>query len=301
MAGGSKKVIYAALAGNSLISVSKFVAAFYSGSSAMVSEGIHSLVDTGNQVLLLYGLKAAKKPADKNFPFGHGKEIYFWSFVVAILIFAVGSGVSIYEGIHHTIHPNTPGDPTISYIVLVLSIIFEGTACFFAYREFQKVKGTNSAAETINASKDPTLFVVLFEDIAALIGLFVALIGISISHVTQNGIYDGIASILIGCVLGYAAIWLAKETKGLLIGEAAEPEVVSFLHSVTDLLPQVDNVNEVLTLHMGPHYILVNISIDVKDSVMAGDIENLIENVTQKMKAHDPRIKRVFIEVEKTK
>ena len=179
-ASASTKVIIAALIGNGAISITKFFAAFTTGSSAMLSEGIHSLVDTGNQILLLYGIKQAKKPADKKFPFGHGKEIYFWSFVVAILIFAVGSGVSIYEGIHHVIHPATIVDPMINYIVLGLAIIFEGGAWYFAFKEFNKVKGNYGYIEAVQRGKDPSMFVVLFEDSAAMLGLLVALFGIKI-------------------------------------------------------------------------------------------------------------------------
>ncbi|WP_455205924.1 cation diffusion facilitator family transporter, partial [Kaarinaea lacus] len=166
MATGSKKVIYAALAGNSLIAITKFVAASITGSSAMVSEGIHSLVDTGNQGLLLYGLKKAKQPADEHFPFGHGKEIYFWSFVVAILIFALGAGISIYEGISHVLHPKPVIDPFINYIVLGLAILFEGAAWMFAFKEFTTAKGKWGYLEAVQRGKDPTMFVVLFEDSA---------------------------------------------------------------------------------------------------------------------------------------
>ena len=178
MASGSKKVIYAALAGNSLIAVSKFVAASVTGSSAMLSEAIHSLVDTGNQGLLLFGMKKAEKPADEDFPFGYGKEIYFWSFIVAILIFALGGGISVYEGIHHLLHPQPAKNPLINYVVLGLAIIFEGAAWLFALREFKRRKGENGYIEAINQTKDPSVIVVLFEDSAAMLGLLVALIGI---------------------------------------------------------------------------------------------------------------------------
>lgn len=166
MVAGSKKVIFAALIGNALIAVTKFFAAAVTGSSAMMSEGVHSLVDTGNQILLLYGLKQAKKPADEQFPFGHGKEIYFWSFIVAILIFAVGAGISIYEGVHHILHPSPISDPSINYIVLLFAVVFEGGALFFAVKEFNKMRGTRKVIEAVKQGKDPTLFVVLFEDSA---------------------------------------------------------------------------------------------------------------------------------------
>ena len=192
-ASASKKVIYAALAGNLLIAVTKFIASFMTGSSAMLSEGIHSLVDTGNQGLLLYGLKQAEKPASEEFPFGHGKEIYFWSFVVAILIFALGSGISLYEGVHHIFNPAEISNPMINYIVLGLAILFEGASFTFALKEFKQAKGQLSYIDAVKQGKDPSMFVVLFEDGAAMLGLFVALIGIVLAQVTGIAIFDGIA------------------------------------------------------------------------------------------------------------
>src|SRR6056300_277862 len=184
MASSSKKVIYAALLGNSLIAVTKFVAASISGSSAMLSEGIHSLVDTGNQVLLLYGLHRSKRPADEQFPFGHGKEVYFWSFVVAILVFALGAGVSVCEGITHLMHPEPIKSPYVNYIVLVLAMFFEGAALYFAMTEFSRTKGKWGYLEAVRKGKDPTGFVVLFEDSAAMLGLFAAFLGVFLTQVT---------------------------------------------------------------------------------------------------------------------
>jgi len=213
MSSGSKKVIYAALAGNSLISITKFIAAGMTGSSAMLSEGIHSLVDTGNQFLLLHGLKQAAKPADENFPFGHGKEVYFWSFIVAILIFALGGGISIYEGIKHLSHPEAISNPIINYVVLGLAMLFEGAAWYFAFKEFKAVKGKWGYVEAIQRAKDPSIFVVLFEDTAAMLGLLVAFVGVALSQYTGILIFDSIASIIIGLILIGTSIWLAYETK----------------------------------------------------------------------------------------
>ena len=194
MAGASKKVIYAALAGNTLIATTKFAAAVYTGSSAMLSEGIHSVVDTGNQVLLLHGLNRAKQPAKaKEFPFGHGKEIYFWSFVVAILIFAVGAGISVYEGFKHILHPQAIQNPTMNYIVLGLAMLFEGGTWSVALREFNKTKGDLGYLEAVRRGKDPSMFVVLFEDSAAMLGLLVAFVGILLSQITGNPVFDGLA------------------------------------------------------------------------------------------------------------
>ncbi len=298
MATGSKKVIYAALAGNTLIAISKFIAAFITGSSAMLSEGIHSLVDTGNQGLLLYGMRQAKKPADEFFPFGHGKEIYFWSFVVAILIFAVGAGVSFYEGLHQLLDPKPITRPVINYIVLALAIVFEGGAWLLAFREFNRVRGRRGYIEAIQRAKDPSLFVVLFEDSAALLGLVIAMVAIFISDQTGWLIADGFASILIGFILAGTAIWLAYETKGLLIGEAANPRVVQGIRALINKLEGVTHTNEVLTMHMGPDFILVNISLDFIDQLGVGEIEKKIANLDRAIKQSFPEVKRVFVEAE---
>lgn len=294
----SKKVILAALAGNTFIAITKFIAAGFTGSSAMLSEAIHSLVDTGNQGLLLYGLKQSKKPADENFPFGHGKEIYFWSFVVAILIFAVGAGISIYEGILHLINPNPIENPTINYIVLVIAMAFEGAAWFYALKEFTRAKGKWGYVEAVKRGKDPNLFVVLFEDSAAMLGLGIAFLGIVISQVSGNPAFDGIASILIGCILGGTAIWLAYETKGLLIGESAQPEIVDAIKKHAKQHKIVNHVNEILTMHMGPDFILVNLSLDFTDSATAKEVEKTIADIDRFLKKRFPKIKRIFIEAE---
>ncbi len=291
-------VILAALLGNSLIAVTKFVAAAISGSSAMLSEGIHSVVDTGNQILLLYGLKQAKKPADEQFPFGHGKEIYFWSFVVAILIFAVGAGISVYEGFHQILSPTAILNSTINYIVLGLAMIFEGGAWYFAFTQFRRAKGQWGYLEAVHRGKDPTLFVVLFEDSAAMLGLLIALGGVLMTDITGNAVFDGAASIGIGLILGGTAIWLAYETKSLLIGESAEAKVVAGVRVIANTYPDVENVNEVLTLHMGPDFVLLNLSIDFDDAVSAADLEATIARMDKEIKDTFPTIKRVFVEAE---
>ncbi len=298
MATGTKFVIYAALVGNALIAVTKFVAAAITGSAAMMAEGIHSLVDTGNQGLLLHGMKRARKPADERFPFGHGKEIYFWAFIVAILIFALGSGVSIYEGVHRVMHPEPVSDPFINYIVLGLAGIFEGFAWWFAWKAFRGQMRGRSIATTINASKDPTTFVVLFEDSAAMLGLAVAAIGLTLGEVLGMPVFDGIASIGIGLILGATAIMLAIRTKSLLIGESAEPEIVADVRRRAGAIDAVVAVNEVLTLHMGPRYVLLTISLDFRDELPAGDVEQAIDHLTQDIRAAHSDIKRVFIEAE---
>jgi cation diffusion facilitator family transporter len=299
MASGSTRVIIAALIGNTLIAITKFTAAFITGSSAMLSEGIHSLVDTGNQVLLLHGLKQAKKPADKNFPFGHGKEIYFWSFIVAILIFALGGGISVYEGIQHLRHPEPITSPMINYIVLGLAMLFEGAAWYFAFREFTSLKGKRGYIEAVQRGKDPSLFVVLFEDSAAMLGLLVAFCGIALSQWTGLLYFDGAASVIIGTILIGTAIWLAYETKGLLIGESANRHVIDGIRSILKAHAATDYVNEVLTMHMGPDFVLANISVDFQDHLTAEDIETAVAEMDMRIKKKYPQIKRIFIEGEK--
>ena len=218
----SKKVIYAALAGNSLIALTKFAAAWFTGSSAMFSEAIHSSVDTGNQALLLHGLRRSGRPADAKHPFGYGKEIFFWAFVVAILIFALGSGISIYEGIEKVRHPNVIENAYVNYIVLGLSIVFECAASWVALKAFNAGRGDMGFLEAIRASKDPTIFTVLLEDTAAVLGLVTALVGIALGQALDLPVLDGVASIAIGGILAGVALLLAYETKGLLIGEAVD-------------------------------------------------------------------------------
>ena len=298
MASGSTKVIYAALIGNGLISITKFIASAFTGSAAMLAEGIHSLVDTGNQVLLLHGMKRAKKPADERFPFGHGKEIYFWSFVVAILIFALGSGISMYEGIHRVMHPEPVTSPLINYVVLGAALIFEGFAWYLAWKEFQLQRGDRTFIAAIREAKDPVTFVVLFEDSAAMLGLVVAGVGLALNQMLDMPVFDGIASITIGVILGATAICLAIRTKSLLIGEAATPELIADVRSRAAKLKPIERVNEVLSLHMGPHFVLLTLSVDFKNELSAGEVETTIEQLTREIREAHPDIKRVFVEAE---
>jgi cation diffusion facilitator family transporter len=299
VAGSSRKAIYAALIGNTLIAVTKFVAAGITGSAAMLSEGIHSLVDTGNQGLLLLGLKRASRPPSPGFPFGHGKEVYFWSFVVAILIFALGAGISLYQGWHHIQHPEPLTSVTINYIVLGLAILFEAGAFYIAFREFKNHKGELGYLEAVKRGKDPTLFVVLFEDGAAMLGLLVALAGIALADATGNPLFDGLASIFIGIILGLTAIWLAYETQGLLIGESAASWISTEIRQILLANDAVKVVNEVATLHMGPAFILVTISADFADQLDVNQLESQVARLTSDIKNIDPSVRRVFIEAER--
>lgn len=298
---GSKTVIYAALVGNALIAVTKFVAASLTGSSAMMSEGIHSLVDTGNQGLLLYGIRRASRPADARHPFGYGAELYFWAFVVAILIFAVGSGVSFYEGVSKILHPHPIESPVINYVVLTLALIFEGVAWTIAYRAFEKSRGKTGLIAAVRQSKDPTLFTVLFEDTAAMLGLIVAFVGVFVAATYDIGWADGAASIVIGVILALTAIFLAIETKGLLIGEAAAPEVVDTIRKIVLATPTISGMNELRTLHRGPEDILLALSVDFEDNLTAGKVEEAIQTLETAIRDQFPAVGRVFIEVQSRK
>ena len=295
---GSKKVIYAALIGNAGIAVTKFAASAYTGSSAMLSEAIHSLVDTSNQLLLLWGLRQARKPADHEHPFGHGKEIYFWSFVVAIMIFALGAGFSIYEGIKHLTHPRPVSNPMLNYVVLGVAMALEGLAWLFALKAFRAAKGRLGYLRAVREGKDPTLFVVLFEDSAAMLGLVVAFVGIWLGQKTGLPYFDGAASIVIGLLLGTVAIWLAHETKGLLIGESAQTEVRREMVKFVRTESAVERVNELATLQMGPEYILVTMSLEFRDGLETDQLEQTITRLNDGLRERFPSVKRVFIEAE---
>jgi cation diffusion facilitator family transporter len=296
MPAGSKKAVYAALAANLLIALTKFVAAALSGSSAMWSEGIHSVVDSGNQALLLYGMRRAQRPPDATFPFGYGKEVYFWSFVVALLVFATGAGLSLYEGVRHLREPGQMANPYVNYIVLALAMAMEGTSWLITYRQFGHMRGSRSLVDAVKRGKDPAVIAVLFEDSAALAGLVVAAVGVALSHATGNTFYDAAASIIIGLILAFTAFWLAFETKGLLIGEAANPEVVAEIRRLAKRYAEVERVNEVLTMHVGPEYILAAVSLNIARDVPRNRAHEVMDELDETIKKTDSRLKRVFIE-----
>lgn len=297
-ADGSKKVVLAAMAGNALIFLTKFAASTYTGSSAMLSEAIHSLVDTGNQGLILYGMARAKKPADESHPFGYGMELYFWSFVVAILIFAVGAGVSMYEGIVKIQNPETITDAYINYIVLAAAFVFEAGAWWVAMKEFRKSKGDMGYFEAVRQSKDAAVFTVLFEDTAAMLGLMVAFIGIALGEVLELPVLDGVASVIIGLILAAVAAFLAYECKSLLVGESASNPVVRGIRAIAEGEVGVQGVNELRTMHLGPADVLVNISLDFGNTLSADDIERLISKMERDIKTAYPQVKRLFVEAQ---
>lgn len=298
--GGSKTVIYAALAGNLAIALTKFAAAFFTGSSAMLSEGVHSLVDTGNGGLLLYGMHRAARPADRTHPLGHGRELYFWSFIVALLVFALGAGVSFYEGIIHIMAPEPVANAKVNYIVLGLSFLFEGSSWMVALKEFRREKGKQGWLQAVQSSKDPSVYTVLFEDSAALLGLIVAFVGILAAQLLEMPELDGAASIGIALILGATAIFLARESKGLLIGEPASPEVQKKVLAIVQQDPAVQRANGVLTVHMGPQEIVAGLSIEFEDHLTAPEIEACVERLEALLKKEMPEITRLFVKPQTT-
>jgi len=296
MSGSAKKTIYAAMAANGAIAITKFFAASVTGSSAMLSEGIHSVVDTGNELLLLLGIKLSKRPPDDTHPFGYGQELYFWTLIVALFIFAIGGGMSIYEGINHVRYPEPLTDPFWSYTVLGLAVIFEGYSWNIALQEFLATKKEASLWDAIRASKDPTIFTILFEDTAALVGLFVAFIGVFSGHLLGNVYLDGVASIIIGVILCGVALLLASESKGLLIGEGADAETVASIRKITNEDPAVDKVIKVLTLHFGPQEILLNLEIEFVEELETEGLEVAIERLEASISGKHPEVENIFIE-----
>jgi cation diffusion facilitator family transporter len=291
----SKTAIGAALIGNLLISITKGIAAGLSGSSAMLSEAVHSLVDTGNEVLLLYGLKRAAKPPDKVHPYGYGRELYFWSFVVALLIFAVGAGVSAYEGVVHIRHPEPITDVWINFVVLGLAAIFEGVSWWFGWKAFSRVRRSRPIWDAFVASKDPTTFMVLFEDSAALVGIVIAAIATYFSWSLKLPWIDGAGSILIGAVLAIVAVLLARESKELLIGERASPELSAAVHQTASEDPCVHQVIDITTSQMGPDQVIATIAVEIDEDLRVPEVEQLIHRIEDAIRARFPQLFRIFI------
>jgi cation diffusion facilitator family transporter len=295
---GSKKSIYAALIANLIIAASKFVAAWFSGSSAMLSEGIHSIVDTGNSGLLLLGIRLSQKPADEEHPFGHGKELYFWTLIVAVVIFAGGGGISLYEGVLHLLHPQPIEDPKWSYIVLGIAALTEGWSLKVALHEFRAVQGRQSLLRAIQSSKDPTTFTVLIEDSAALAGIVAAFLGIYLGHALDNPYLDGAASVVIGLILAAVAILLVYESRGLLIGEAADRQTLASVREIAERDPCVERVRRLLTTYFGPDSVLLNMDIQFREGLSAGEVEAAVERIEKAIRMKHPEIKNIFIEAE---
>lgn len=290
-----RNIVYVALAGNTAIAASKLVAAWFTGSSAMLSEGVHSLVDSINELLLLYGLHRAARHPDRNHPLGYGRELYFWSFIVALLVFALGAGVSLYEGIAHLLAPEPMQHPFINYIVLGLSFVFEGASWRIAMKEFRVAKGDLGYFEAFRRSKDPTTFTVLFEDTAALLGLLIAFVGILGAHLLRMPQLDGIASISIAVVLAVSSMFLARETKALLIGESALPQVRDSILKIAGVDPAIRKANGVLTVQMGPDQVVAALSAEFEDRLTTPEIEACVDRIEAAIKAAHPEITTLFV------
>ncbi len=292
----SKIVIYAALAANLAIALTKLIAATITQSSAMLAEGIHSLVDTGNELLLLLGIRLSHRPPDKTHPFGYGRELYFWTLIVAILLFGLGGGISVYEGILHLLDPTPMIDPTWNYIVLGFAFIFEGISWTFAMRGFLAARGERGIWETIHTTKDPTIVTVLFEDSAALLGLCVAFLGIFFADLLDNPYFDGVASILIGLILATVASVLAYETRGLLIGEGAAPHIVAGIRRLVKQDSAVEKVCWPLTMHFGPQDVFVGLDVQFYSALSANEVEATVDRLEKTIRRHYPMVKRIFLE-----
>lgn len=291
----STRTLVIALAANLGIAMSKFVAAAITGSSAMLTEGVHSVVDSTNQLLLMWGRRAAKRPPDRLHPFGYGRELYFWSFVVAVLVFSLGAGVSVYEGVLHILHPEPAVSPLIAYAVLLIAFLLEGWSTVEAYRDFKKAKGPLGWFEAIRRSKDPPAFIVLLENGAAIAGIIAAAIGLLASQITGDPFFDGAASVVIGIILGFTAALLAYESKGLLIGEAADPELVQNLRDLACTMPGVVGVGYVLTSHSSPDQITVMMNVDFDDAILARQVEQVVCRIEQEAQERWPQVRRLFV------
>lgn len=291
-----------ALGANFLIAVAKFAAAAWTRSSAMLSEGIHSLVDTSNQALLLYGLHRAGRPADAQHPFGYSKEIYFWSFVVAILLFSLGAGVSIYEGIEKLRDPHPISDFWVNYIVLGVALVLEGFTAYKAIVEFDSRRGRRGWLSALRASKDAALFTVLLEDVAAVTGLLIALFALVCVQFLGWGMADAIASILIGLLLATVAAFMSIEIRGLIVGESANPRVLSGINRILkkEIGPKgaLLAVNEIRTMHLGPDDVLVAASVDAVDGIPAEEVEALTSELEAAIKEKYPEVRRLYIETQ---
>jgi cation diffusion facilitator family transporter len=291
----STRTLVIALLANLGIAVSKFVAAAITGSSAMLTEGVHSVVDSTNQLLLMWGRRQAKKPPDRIHPFGYGRELYFWSFVVAVLVFSLGAGVSIYEGIIHIAEPEEAVSPYVAYAVLLVAFLLEGWSTLEAFTDFKKAKGQLGWFQAVRQSKDPPAFIVLLENGAAMAGIVAAAVGLMLSQLTGDPFYDGAASVVIGVILGITAMLLAFESKALLIGEAADPVIIDALHSLVQSKKEVTAVGEVLTVHSAPDQITAMLSVDFEDHISAREVEAVVCTIEREVAEQFPIVRRLYI------
>jgi cation diffusion facilitator family transporter len=293
--GHNNRTLWIAFGANLGIAISKFAAAAITGSSAMLTEGVHSVVDSTNQLLLLWGRKASRRPPDDQHPFGYGREIYFWSFVVAVLVFALGAGVSVYEGIIHISDPEPAVSPLIAYGVLLIAFLLEGGSTWEAFKEFKLAKGKLGWIKAIQQSKDPTGFIVLLENGAAMFGIVAAAVGLGLSQWTGDPRFDGAASVVIGALLGITAFFLAYESKALLIGEAADPELVAAIHALVLEKEAVVSIGEILTVHSAPDQITAMLAVDFDDKITAREVERVVSRIEDETQAKYPEVTRLYI------
>lgn len=298
-AGEKPVAVYGAIVANFVIAVAKFVAGAITGSSAMLSEGIHSLADTGNQLLLLLGISQSRKPPDELHPFGHGKELYFWSLIVAMVLFGVGGGMSLYEGITHIQHPSEIGDPTWNYVVLAIGVVAEGAAWIIALRLLLRTKGREENLwQALRTSKDPAIFTVVAEDTAALLGLIIAFFGVFLGHRFDNPYFDAAASILIGIVLVVVAGFLAHESRALLVGESANPDLIRSVRALAEKQAGVRQVRRLLSMHLGPDQVLLNLDVEFEPALSFEEVAEAIEHLEAAIRQEHDEIAYMFVEAE---
>jgi cation diffusion facilitator family transporter len=291
----STVVVYAALAGNLAVALTKTAAAVLTGSAAMASEATHSFVDTGNEILLLYGIRRSRRRADPEHPIGYGRELYFWSFIVALLVFALGAGLSIYQGVAHILSPRPIERPEVSYIVLALAFVFESASWAVSLRQFNRARGPLGVYEAFRRSKDPPSFMVLFEDSAALLGIVIAAAGTWASVAFDAPMYDGVASIGIGLVLAVTAALLARESKSLLIGERADPALTASIIGIAAEFGCVARANNLFTVQLAPDQVVAALSLEFDDSLHVPAIEALVEKIERKVRAAHPEVVALFV------
>lgn len=296
----SKLAVYGAIAANVSIAVTKFIVAGFTGSSAMLSEGIHSAVDTCNGALLLVGMRLSARPATIEHPLGHGKEMYFWSLIVAVMIFGVGGGVSFYEGIVHLRNPEPMRDPFWNYVVLGAAAIFEGASLLFALRQFNSSKGSRPFWRALHASKDPSTYTVIAEDSAALIGLVIAAFGVWGSHALDTPELDGVASILIGVLLALVAVVLMRESRGLVIGEGIRSETAQRIRELVRARGSVREASMPLSMYIGSDEVLLVMDVQFDPELPVGRLTEEIDSIEQSIRALYPQMRRIYIEARAT-
>jgi cation diffusion facilitator family transporter len=291
----TRSAVLVALIGNLLVATSKVAAALWTGSAAMTSEAIHSIVDTSNEILLLYGIARAQRRADVDHPFGHGREIYFWSFVVSLLIFALGAGFSIYEGVNRVWHPEPIRSPQVSFVVLALVFVFEGMSWLYSLRQFRQAKGDIGFFRAFTLSKDPPSFMTLFEDSVALLGIVIAAAATFAAVTLGKPEFDGIGSIAIGMMLGVTSLFLARESKSLLMGEPAYPSIRKSILALANAQPSCLKANGLITVQMGPNQVLAMLSLEFSDTLRAPEIEAAVVDLEMKVREENPDIVALFV------